>query len=90
MLQIWNNIELAKKDETVVTINKSWLKDCFGYNKSQDCAYVNGVVRLMEKVDNDSTSFKNSICFKNFGFVVKTTNTCNACGNVNETKKKEI
>ena len=90
LLQEWSNIELAKKDKTVVTINESWLKDCFGYNKSQDCAYVNGVVRLMDKVDNDSTSFENSICFKNFGFLVKTTNTCNACRNVNEIIKKEI
>ena len=90
LLQEWSNIELAKKDKTVVTINEYWLKDCFGYNKSQDCAYVNGIVRLMDKVDNDSTSFENSICFKNFGFVVKTTNTCNACQNVNEIIKKEI
>ena len=90
LLQEWSNIELAKKNRTVVTINEYWLKDCFGYNKSQDCAYVNGIVRLMDKVDNDSTSFENSICFKNFGFVVKTTNTCNACQNVNEIIKKEI
>ena len=90
LLQEWSNIELAKKNRTVVTSNEYWLKDCFGYNKSQDCAYVNGIVRLMDKVDNDSTSFENSICFKNFGFVVKTTNTCNACQNVNEIIKKEI
>ena len=45
---------------------------------------------MFTKVDNDSTSFEDSICFKYFGFNVKQTETCNACGHVETTEKKEI
>ena len=52
--------------------------------------FYDGLIRMFTKVDNDSTSFEDSICFKYFGFNVKQTETCNACGHVETTEKKEI
>ena len=90
LLREWCDIETAREEKTTVTLNDIWLRHRFGYKDSQECAFYDGVVRLFNKVDNDSTSFEDSICFKYFGFNVKQTETCNACGHVETTEKKEI
>ena len=90
LLRAWWDIQTAREEKTTVTINDNWLRNIFGYNDSQECTFYDGLIRMFTKVDNDSTSFEDSICFKYFGFNVKQTETCNACGHVETTEKKEI
>ena len=90
LLRAWWDIQRAREEKTTVTINDNWLRNIFGYNDSQECTFYDGLIRMFTKVDNDSTSFEDSICFKYFGFNVKQTETCNACGHVETTEKKEI
>ena len=89
LLRAWWDIQRAREEKTTVTINDNWLRHIFGYKDSQECTFYDGLIRMFTKVDNDSTSFEDSICFKYFGFNVKQTETC-ACGHVETTEKKEI